>query len=131
MIPGGLRIFVAVEATDMRRSIDGLTALVAEKLKQDALVERAMYVFANSRRDRIKVLWRNHSGWCLLYKRLDGTHRVTLPPAPSSGGASVAIDARALAAILDGVKKRPTTREIVKEARARVVISSPTSPTTR
>lgn len=129
MIPGGLRIFVAVEPIDMRCSIDGLVAAVAARLKQDAAVERALYVFANARGDRAKMVWRNKNCWSLLYTRFDTGFRVLLPE--SKGAASVSVDGRTLAAILDGVKKRPTAREVVKEARARVQISSPMSRTER
>jgi transposase len=130
MIPQGLRIFLAVEPIDMRRSIDGLIAAVAERLKQDAKAERALYAFTNARRDRIKVLWRVKSGWSLLYTRLDEGHRARLPPVPA-GAVSLAVDPATLAALLDGVKKQSTTREIVREARSKVQISSPDSMAAR
>jgi transposase len=127
MIPGGVRIYLAVLPVDMRRSIDGLVVAVAERLAKDAKVERALWVFANAARDRVKVLWRDETGWCLLYKRLDA-HRVVLPPS-APGASSVVVDARTLSALLDGVARhrvKPVTRDIVKEARAKVRISDPT-----
>ena len=130
MIPSGLRIFFALEPIDMRCSIDGLVAAVAARLKKDAAVERALFVFANARRDRAKMVWRNAHGWCLLYTKLDTGFRVTVPAA-EHGAVSVVIDVRALSAILDGAKKRPTAKEIVREARTKVQISSPTSTSTR
>lgn len=125
MIPGGLKILLAVEPIDMRRSIDGLVAAVAERLKKDAAADRALYVFANLRRDRVKVLWRDATGWCLLYKRLEGA-RATLPEVPE-GAVSISVDARVLASILDGTKKHPTVREIVREAREKVAATTPIS----
>jgi transposase len=119
MKPGGLRIYLAVLPVDMRRSIDGLIVAVRERLAQDAAKERALWVFANGQRDRVKVLWRDLTGWCLLYKRLD-KNRVVLPASIPDGAASVVVDAGTLAAILDGVARhrvRPTTRDIVNEAR--------------
>ena len=130
MIPAGLRIVVALAPMDMRRSIDGLAAAVADRLHQDAAVARVVYAFANTRRDRAKLIWRTEHQWCLLYTRLDAGYRVTLPVA-QDGVASVSVDARQLAAILDGAKKRATTRETVREARAKVSISSPSSSTRR
>lgn len=133
MIPGGLRIYLAVLPIDMRRSIDGLIVAVRERLAQDAAAERALWVFANAQRDRVKVLWRDLTGWCLLYKRLD-KNRVVLPASIPEGAASIVVDARTLAALLDGVarhKVKPTTRDIVKEARAKVQISAPTQPKKR
>jgi transposase len=126
MIPAGLRILVATQPIDMRRSIDGLVAAVAERLSQDAAVERVIYVFTNAGKDRAKLVWRNAHQWCLFYTKLDVGYRVTIPIA-HDGIASVSVDARALAAILDGTKKRATAREVVREARAKVQISSPTS----
>ena len=123
MIPAGLRVFVALEPIDMRRSIDGLVLAVAERFQQDARSERALWVFANLRRDRLKVLWWDATGWCVLYKRLEG-HRAVLPETPS-GAVRATIDARTLAAILDGVKRSATAKEIVREARERASIIAP------
>ncbi len=132
MISATTRIFVATQPADMRRSIDGLGKCVREQLLKDPSVQGALFVFANKRRDRAKVLWRDATGWCLLYKRLD-TRRLVLP-AGDNGAASVVIDARALSALLDGVdavRRRPTAREIVREARQKVAKSGPTSTTRR
>ena len=129
MIPGGLKILLAIEPIDMRRSIDGLVLAVAERLKKDAAVERALYVFANLRRDRVKVLWRDATGWCLLYKRLEGAR--ALLPAVAAGSVSVQVDARLLTSILDGTKSRPTAREIVREAREKVSSIAPISQVRR
>lgn len=129
MIPGGLQIFLAVQPIDMRRSIDGLIVAVKERLDKDAMCERALYVFANAQKDRVKVLWRTRTSWCLLYARLDG-HRVVLPSPIPSGATNMVIDARTLSALLDGVARsriKPTTRGIVKEAREKVQIRAPTS----
>ena len=130
MIPAGLRILVATQPIDMRCSIDGLVAAVADRLKQDAAVERVVYVFANLKKDRAKLVWRTSHQWCLVYTRLDVGYRGMLPVF-ADGVASVAVDARALAAVLDGAKKHATAREIAREARAKVSISSPTSTTKR
>ena len=130
MIPPDLRIRVAVQPIDMRCSIDGIVAAVLERLKEDAAVERVVYVFANTRKDRAKLVWRNAHQWCLLYTRLDAGYHITIPLA-HAGVASVVVDTRSLAAILDGTKKRATAREIVREARAKVLISSPMSKTKR
>lgn len=129
MIPGGLQIFLAVQPIDMRRSIDGLLVAVKERLEKDALAERGLYVFANAQQDRVKVLWRTRTSWCLLYARLDG-HRVVLPSPIPNGATNIVIDARTLSALLDGVARsrtKPTTRDIVKEAREKVQIRAPTS----
>lgn len=65
------------------------------------------------------MLWRDASGWCLLYKRLD-ENVVALPTRIPDGATAVAVDAAALARLLDGVKpqKLETEREVAKKSRA-------------
>ena len=69
-LPPSVRIFVATEATDMRKSIDGLSALVQEVLRKDALSGH-LFVFCNKRGDKIKILYWDRNGFCLWYKRLE------------------------------------------------------------
>ncbi len=120
MIPTGLRIFFATAPIDMRCSIDGLAAAVIERLKRDPGAERALFVFANAKRDRLKLLWREASGWCVLYKRFEG-FRIAAPTF-SVGDASLAIDTRQLALMFDGTRTRASTKEIVREARRKISI---------
>ena len=129
MIPTTTRILVATEPADMRRSIDGLASCVREVLQEDPRSEGALFVFANRRSDRVKILWRDATGWCLLYKRLD-VRKVVLPANEAKGARSVTVDARTLAKLLDGVegvRRRPTKREIVREAREKVHLGAPMS----
>ncbi len=87
----------------MRRSFDALALAVRERLALDP-ESGALFVFASKRGNRLKVLWFDHNGYCLLYKRL---HRALfeLPEAIGSDRPLTAIDARTLAAILRGVAK--------------------------
>lgn len=62
-------IYIVCGYTDMRKSIDGLCALVRDKLHMDP-ENRALYLFCGRRCDRIKVLLREKDGFVLLYKRL-------------------------------------------------------------
>lgn len=103
MIPSGVRIFVCTERQDMRRSFDALALAVRERLALDP-ESGALFVFASKRGNRIKVLWFDHNGYCLLYKRL---HRAffELPEAGAAERPLVTIDARTLASILRGVAK--------------------------
>lgn len=55
----------------MRKSIDGLCALIQDQLKMDPGKSRAIYLFCGKRNDRIKVLLHESDGYVLLYKRLD------------------------------------------------------------
>ena len=64
----------------------------------------ALFVFASKRGNRLKVLWFDHNGYCILYKRLHGA-LFELPDASSSARPIAPIDARSLATILRGVPK--------------------------
>jgi transposase len=102
MIPTSVRIFVCTERQDMRRSFDALALAVRERLDLDP-ESGALFVFASKRGNRLKVLWFDVNGYCLLYKRL---HRASFElPAPKDAASHVAIDARALATLLRGVTK--------------------------
>ena len=104
MIPSQVRIFVCTERQDMRRSFDGLALAVRERLALDP-ESGALFVFASKRGNRLKVLWFDHNGYCLLYKRLHRA-RFEVPEMSSSADRPlVSIDARALAALLRGVAK--------------------------
>ena len=98
MIPSSVRIFVCPEPQDMRRSFDGLALAVREKLGEDP-ESGALFCFCNKRKNRLKVLWLDRNGYCLLYKRLHRA-RFVMPEARS-------IDATTLAWLLRGV---PTER---------------------
>ena len=77
-IPAAVKIYVAPGATDMRKAIDGLSALVREALGEDPLSGH-LFVFANRRRDRLKILVWDRDGYWVLFKRLEaGTFRALL-----------------------------------------------------
>lgn len=65
-----VRIYLATGATDLRRSIDGLSALVRERLALDPLSGH-LFLFRNRRGDRVKILLWDQSGFWVLYKRLE------------------------------------------------------------
>lgn len=69
MIPATTRIFVCPEPQDMRRSFDGLALAAREHLGEDPQ-SGALFAFINKRRNRLKVLWFDRNGYCILYKRL-------------------------------------------------------------
>ena len=66
-------IYIVTGYTDMRKSIDGLCAIVMEQLKEEP-DGSSMYMFCGKRCDRIKVLLREPDGYVLLYKKLDVVH---------------------------------------------------------
>jgi transposase len=103
MIPGGVRIFVCSAPVDLRHGFDRLAQTARERVGTDPMSGGALFVFANKRATRLKVLWFEKNGFCLLYKRL---HQAVFElPVAGIGSASVHIDVQALAKLLAGVPK--------------------------
>jgi transposase len=72
--PASVRVYLCLTACDMRRSFDGLHALVRDHLKLDVFAGH-LYVFANKRRDRVKILYWDRDGLAVWAKRLEeGTY---------------------------------------------------------
>lgn len=110
MIPARTAIFVATERFDLRRSFDGLAGIVKETLRQDPL-SGALFMFFNKTADKMKIVWWDKSGYCMLYKRLErGTFRIPLPLEP--GAQSVTIEAAEMAKILEGIALPPGKRSV-------------------
>lgn len=65
-----VRVFLAPGVTDMRKSFDTLAALVQETIRSDPLSGH-LFGFCNRGRDRMKVLYWDRSGYCLISKRLE------------------------------------------------------------
>lgn len=64
------RVFVALGATDMRKSINGLSLLVEEQFELD-LFSGSYFAFCNRRRDIVKILYWGKNGFCIWMKRLE------------------------------------------------------------
>lgn len=64
-------IYLACGATDMRKSVDGLAAIVRQDFGLDPF-EKSLFLFCNKTRDRLKALSWDSNGFVLYYKRLDG-----------------------------------------------------------
>jgi len=63
------KVYLARDRLDFRKQIDGLSIYVQETLSLDPMSTH-LFVFTNRTRDKIKVLYWHHNGFCLLYKRL-------------------------------------------------------------
>jgi transposase len=86
-IPAGMRVYLAMGPTDMRKGFDGLAGLAQGALEQDPFSGH-LFVFRGRRGDLLKVLYWDGQGFCLYYKILqkgrfpwpsasDGTARLT------------------------------------------------------
>ena len=92
-LPTSVRIWLATQATDLRKSFDSLAELVRQQLQGDPLSGQ-LFVFRNKRADRIKLLYWDEDGFVIVYKRLEqGTFRW---PAVAEGQASVTLRAAEL-----------------------------------
>ena len=99
------RVFLALGATDMRKSFDTLAALVREKLCDDPLSGH-VFVFCNKGRNRIKILSFERGGFWLVARRLErGTFAW-----PKDTTSRLELRASELAALLDGIDLLATKR---------------------
>jgi len=74
-----VRVHVFNQPSDMRKSHDGLFALCRDAMNQDPL-SGDVFVFMNKRRNRLKILYWDGTGLCLLYKRLEKRQFTNLWP---------------------------------------------------
>ncbi|WP_138753062.1 IS66 family insertion sequence element accessory protein TnpB [Paenibacillus sinopodophylli] len=92
------QVYLACGSTDMRKSIDGLAAIVQEQFALSPF-STAWFVFCNHRRDKLKILHWDHAGFWLYYRRLErGTFQW-----PSGGSSPMSLTQRELRWILDGL----------------------------
>ena len=108
MIPTSVRIFVCTEPQDMRRGFDGLALVARQTLGVDPQ-SGALVCFVNKALTRLKILWWDRNGYCILYKRM---HRALVAmPAGAREGSTIKIDARQLAELLAGVAREQRAKK--------------------
>jgi transposase len=101
---GSLKVFVAVEACDMRKGFNGLHAVVTERPGEEPRA-CALFVFCNRRCPRIKILCWDGTGLWVLTKRLErGTF--SWPRNVEPGTTKLKLTPQALAMLTDGVDLR-------------------------
>ena len=106
-VPSGVRVWLSVGHTDMRRGMNGLTLQVQETLRRDPYSGH-LFVFRGRRGDLIKVLWHDTQGTCLFVKRLERGRFIW--PSPAEG--VVTISPAQLGYLLEGIDwvRRETDR---------------------
>jgi transposase len=92
-------VYLASGCTDMRKSIDALAALVSQDFDLD-LFSNSLFVFCNKGRDKLKILYWDHNGFWLYYRRLE-KGRFRWPR--DAGGQTISISRRQLQWLLDGL----------------------------
>lgn len=95
----GATVYLASGITDMRKSIDALAALVSVEFDLD-LFSNSLFVFCNRDRDKLKILYWDHNGFWLYYRRLE-RGRFRWPA--KSGRQTISISRRQLQWLLDGL----------------------------
>jgi transposase len=97
-IPPTVPIFLYTAPTDMRKSFDGLSGIVRSEFAADP-TNGSLFLFINRRRDRLKLLHFDGTGYWLYYRLLEaGTFEVI-----ASQGKYRQIDSTQLAMLLAGV----------------------------
>ncbi|MCZ6714748.1 MAG: IS66 family insertion sequence element accessory protein TnpB [Deltaproteobacteria bacterium] len=100
MRPGDdVEVYLCRDIVDLRKSINGLSILVEQALGLDPFAEK-LFVFCNRKRDKVKILYWERSGFVLWYKRLE-KHRFPWPDECSD--AVVSMTGRELNWLLDGI----------------------------
>ena len=95
----GVSVYLCRQPVDFRKSIDGLSAVVEQSLGLDPFGD-PLFVFVNRRRDKIKVLYWERSGFVLWYKRLE---KARFPWPESDGGPTLTLSGWELNWLLDGI----------------------------
>jgi transposase len=118
-LPASVRVYLATSPCDMRRSFDGLHALVNAMMQLDAFAGH-LFVFANRRRDRVKILYWDRDGFAAWAKRLEeGTYAM---PFSESNGVRREITAAELGALLSGIdlsqakRRKRYGRKVIEQA---------------
>lgn len=107
-LPAPVRILLSTQPTDMRKGFDSLAALVREELGEDPLSGH-LFVFRSRRGNRVKLLFWDRDGYCLVYKRLEqGCLRF---PIVSPGQLSAEVSHQELSLLLWGIDPTSVRRQ--------------------
>ena len=100
-----LKIYVALEPCDMRKSFHGLFDLAVQHLEDNRLGCDVLFVFTNKRRNRIKLLYFDGTGLWVAAKRLEAG-KFSWPKPSEAKQKKIVLNAEALQLLVDGVDLR-------------------------
>ena len=104
-LPTPTRIWLAAGVTDMRKGFTGLSAIVQTVLDMQPLCGH-LFVFRGRRGDRIKLIWWDGTGLCLLAKRLERGRFIW----PQARSGSISLSPAQLSMLLEGIDWRHPAR---------------------
>lgn len=114
-LPSSVKIYVAVQPVDARKSFDGLAGMVQSEFELEPTCGH-LFAFVNRRGHIAQLLFWDRNGFCLVKKRLEsGTFRLARKPEP--GATHVQIDSGELTLLLEGfdlqgAKRRKRYRQL-------------------
>jgi transposase len=98
MFRHNLKVYLAPGATDLRKSIDGLSVLVEHQLELNPF-SGYLFGFCNRKKTTVKLLYWDHNGFCLWMKRLEAQRFQW----PDTNVKTLSISQRELSWLLDGL----------------------------
>lgn len=114
IVPNDIQVYLHKAPIDFRKQINGLSVLVQEELVLDPF-QKALYVFVNRTRNRLKILYWQRNGFCLWMKRLE-KEKFAWPK--QLNHTCVTIDGQQLAWLLEGFEiwNQPPHQELFYRA---------------
>lgn len=110
-VPSTVRIYLHTEPTDLRKGADGLCGVVRGQFGGDPQ-DGSLFLFFNRRRDRVKMLHWDGTGYWIYYKTLESGTFETI----ASDQKRIEIDAVQLAMLLGGISLKAPRRKRYRRA---------------
>lgn len=101
LLPRSVRVYMATEPVNLRKSFEGLSNEVRTVLAADPICGH-VFLFLNRRRTQVKLLLWTRGGFTIVHKRLE-RGRFTFPTGVTAAATHVEIDAHELAMLLEGL----------------------------
>nr|WP_302182830.1 IS66 family insertion sequence element accessory protein TnpB [Burkholderia multivorans] len=92
-----MKVFLHRDPVDFRYGMNSLSILVEQSMRLNPM-DSSLYIFGNRRRDRVKILCWDGSGFWLMTKRLETSHFIW----PDNKAEVVKLTTEVLHALLDG-----------------------------
>jgi len=101
LLPRSVRVYMATEPVNLRKSFEGLSNEVRTVLAADPICGH-VFLFLNRRRTQVKLLLWTRGGFTIVHKRLE-RGRFTFPTQVAAEATHVELDAHELAMLLEGL----------------------------